>query len=122
MQRKIDFEDKNFLTLIEAMKVFAESYAKSTSTSFCIEKDITQSVIIGLAKNKMESGSPLCPCRCYTNKEEEASFSYWNCPCVPMRERKECHCMLFIDKKNMFASGMQTIDIDIEFYKKKKVL
>ena len=28
---------------------------------------------------------------------------YWNCPCVPMRERKECHCMLFLTEDNGFA-------------------
>jgi len=22
--------------------------------------------------------------------------AYWNCPCVPMREEKKCHCMLFL--------------------------
>lgn len=122
MKKNLNFEDKNLLALIEAMKTFAESYAKSTSTSFCIEEDITQSVIIGLAKNKLECGSPLCPCRCYIDKEEESSFSYWNCPCVPMRERKECHCMLFLDKENLYASGTQTININLDSYKIKKDL
>ena len=27
------------------------------------------------------------------DKQAEAQDGYWNCPCVPMRERHECHCM-----------------------------
>lgn len=33
-------------------------------------------------------GAPLCPCRHYDDKELEAKQGFWNCPCVPMRERK----------------------------------
>ena len=32
--------------------------------------------------------------------EQEAKDGYWNCPCVPMRERHECHCMLFLTEDN----------------------
>ena len=38
--------------IIDSMKQFAESYAKSTDTFFCIDSDVTRSVIQGLAKNK----------------------------------------------------------------------
>ena len=30
-----------------------------------------------------------------------------NCPCVPMRERHECHCMLFLTEDNDFAGTEQ---------------
>lgn len=45
-------------------------------------------VIQGLAEHKDQLGAPLCPCRHYDDKEAEAQMGYWNCPCVPMRERK----------------------------------
>jgi hypothetical protein len=38
--------------VIESMKQFAESYAKSTNTYFCSDLEVTESVILGLAKNK----------------------------------------------------------------------
>jgi ferredoxin-thioredoxin reductase catalytic chain len=38
--------------------------------------------------------------------------AYWNCPCVPMRERKECHCMLFLTPDNPFAGDRQDISVD----------
>ncbi|HAC65470.1 MAG TPA: ferredoxin--nitrite reductase [Cyanothece sp. UBA12306] len=101
--------------VLEAMKNFAEQYAKRTDTYFCSEPSVTAVVIEGLAKHKEELGSPLCPCRHYEDKEAEVKNTFWNCPCVPMRERKECHCMLFITPDNDFAGDQQ--DIDLEFIK-----
>ncbi|XP_020887868.1 ferredoxin-thioredoxin reductase catalytic chain, chloroplastic isoform X2 [Arabidopsis lyrata subsp. lyrata] len=42
----------------------------------------------------------------------EVGQGFWNCPCVPMRERKECHCMLFLTPDNDFAGKDQTITSD----------
>jgi ferredoxin-thioredoxin reductase catalytic chain len=94
--------------VIDSMKQFAESYAKSTNTYFCSDIEVTNSVIQGLSKNKEMFGAPLCPCRYYDSKEDEISLAYWNCPCVPMRERKECHCMLFLLPDNEFSSPQQS--------------
>ena len=96
--------------IIDSMKQFAESYAKSTNTYFCSDIEVTESVILGLSKNKQTFGAPLCPCRYYDNKVDEISLAYWNCPCVPMRERKECHCMLFLTPTNEFSSTRQTFN------------
>lgn len=100
--------DKN----LEMMRNFAESYAKNTDTYFCAELGTTAVVIEGLAKHKDDLGSPLCPCRYYEDKEAEAKAAYWNCPCVPMRERKECHCMLFLTSDNPFVGDQQEISTE----------
>lgn len=97
---------------LEAMRNFSETYAKRTGTFFCADPGVTAVVIEGLAKHKDELGSPLCPCRHYEDKQAEAAAAYWNCPCVPMRERKECHCMLFLTADNDFAGESQEISID----------
>lgn len=97
---------------LEAMRNFAETYAKRTGTYFCAEPSVTAVVIEGLARHKEELGSPLCPCRHYEDKAAEASATFWNCPCVPMRERHECHCMLFLTPDNEFASDRQEISIE----------
>ena len=73
---------------------------------------MTAVVIEGLAKHKDDYGSPLCPCRHYEDKEAEVKAIYWNCPCVPMQERKECHCMLFLTEDNPFAGDKQDITFD----------
>jgi ferredoxin-thioredoxin reductase catalytic chain len=97
---------------LEAMRHFSEQYAKRTGTYFCIDPGVTAVVIEGLAKHKDELGAPLCPCRHYEDKEAEVAAAYWNCPCVPMRERKECHCMLFLTADNDFAGDQQEISFE----------
>jgi ferredoxin-thioredoxin reductase catalytic chain len=97
---------------LEAMRHFSEKYAKNTRTYFCIDPGVTAVVIEGLAKHKDELGAPLCPCRHYEDKVAEVAAAYWNCPCVPMRERKECHCMLFLPSGNDFAGKSQEISFE----------
>ncbi|NJL84185.1 MAG: ferredoxin--nitrite reductase [Chloroflexaceae bacterium] len=98
--------------ILLSMKNFAEQYAKRSDTYFCIDPSVTAVVIEGLARHKEELGAPLCPCRHYEDKEAEVKNTYWNCPCVPMRERKECHCMLFITPDNEFAGEQQDISLE----------
>jgi ferredoxin-thioredoxin reductase catalytic chain len=77
-----------------------------------MDKSVTAVVIQGLAEHKDTLGSPLCPCRHYDDKEAEVKAGFWNCPCIPMRERKECHCMLFLTDDNDFAGDDSTITIE----------
>lgn len=107
----------NISSSLEAMRKFAEVYAQRTGTVFCIDSSVTAVVIEGLSKHKDQYGSPLCPCRHYDNKNLEVQSAYWNCPCVPMRERKECHCMLFLKPDNEFAGMSQNISaVDLMSY------
>lgn len=97
---------------LEVIRRFAETYAKNTGTYFCQELGVTAVVLEGLARNKDELGAALCPCRHYEDKKAEVAQAFWNCPCVPMRERKECHCMLFLTEDNAFRGEQQTISMD----------
>ena len=109
-------ETKNSNSL-DAMRKFAEAYAKRTGTVFCVDASVTSLVIEGLSKHKDEYGAPLCPCRHYDDKSLEVQGAYWNCPCVPMRERKECHCMLFLKPDNEFAGVSQKLSSqDLQTY------
>ena len=101
-------EDIKMEKTIKAMTAFTNKYLKNTGTTLCKDKSIPAVVIKGLAEHKIEYGSPLCPCRFYEDKEKEVKDGDWNCPCVPMRERHECHCMLFLTEDNMFA-GEETV-------------
>ncbi|CAJ1962332.1 unnamed protein product [Cylindrotheca closterium] len=92
-----------------AMSKFTSTYTKRSETTLCTDKAVAAAVIKGLAKHKVELGKPLCPCRFYENKEEEAKKGYWNCPCVPMREDKICQCCLFLTPDHPFAGEDQEI-------------
>nr|YP_010032302.1 ftrC [Schizocladia ischiensis]QOW07509.1 ftrC [Schizocladia ischiensis] len=112
-QNNLKFNKKKSENL-EAMRKFAESYAKRTNTVFCSDVSITACVINALAENKNNYGSPLCPCRQYDELIAEVDSAYWNCPCVPMRERKECHCTLFLVPEDEFAATSQTQTIELK--------
>ncbi|GKY95218.1 hypothetical protein MPSEU_000484800 [Mayamaea pseudoterrestris] len=96
----------------KAMTAFTNKYLENTSTKLCSDKSVPAVVIKGLAEHKVTLGAPLCPCRFYDDKEAEAKDGYWNCPCVPMRERHECHCMLFLTEDNDFAGEETKISFD----------
>ncbi|XP_031094519.1 ferredoxin-thioredoxin reductase catalytic chain, chloroplastic-like [Ipomoea triloba] len=97
---------------VEIMRKFSEQYARKSGTYFCMDKGVTAVVIKGLAEHRDTLGAPLCPCRHYDDKAAEVEQGFWNCPCVPMRERKECHCMLFLTTDNDFAGEEQTISLE----------
>ncbi|KAG7016167.1 Ferredoxin-thioredoxin reductase catalytic chain, chloroplastic [Cucurbita argyrosperma subsp. argyrosperma] len=126
---------------VEIMRKFSEQYARKSGTYFCVDKGVTAVVIKkhlidytvreahvrskqGLADHKDTLGAPLCPCRHYDDKPAEVAQGFWNCPCVPMRERrmwsenkvflgrKECHCMLFLTPENDFAGTDQAISLE----------
>ncbi|GAX25896.1 hypothetical protein FisN_6Hh066 [Fistulifera solaris] len=93
----------------KAMTAFTNKYLENTCTKLCSDKSVPAVVIKGLAEHKLTLGAPLCPCRFYDDKEAEAKDGYWNCPCVPMRERHECHCMLFLTEDNAFVGEETSI-------------
>lgn len=97
---------------LEIVRKMSEQYAARSGTYFCVDKSVTAVVIQGLAEHKDTLGAPLCPCRHYDDKEAEVANGYWNCPCVPMRERKECHCMLWLTPDHDFAGTDQTISME----------
>ncbi|TQD70451.1 hypothetical protein C1H46_044016 [Malus baccata] len=125
---------------VEIMRKFSEQYARKSGTYFCVDKGVTSVKFYagmiqinfkadyfmsfrpsttgwntkehGLADHKDSLGAPLCPCRHYDDKPAEAGQGFWNCPCVPMRERKECHCMLFLTSDNDFAGPEQIISLE----------
>lgn len=113
IDEEIDFESRPDVTTIETMRKFSNQYAKVTDTVFCADKAVAAVVLSGLAHHKETLGAPLCPCRHYEDKQAEAKAGYWNCPCLPMRERHECHCMLFLERDNEFASqDCQQLELD----------
>jgi ferredoxin-thioredoxin reductase catalytic chain len=97
---------------LEVIRRFAETYAQRTGTYFCSDPGVTAVVLEGLARHKDDLGGALCPCRHYEDKEAEVAQAFWNCPCVPMRERKECHCMLFLTEDNPFRGEKQSITLE----------
>lgn len=98
-------------SLIKEMHTFAERYAEKTNTFFCLDPSITSIIIAGLADYKKKYELPLCPCRNFRSERVEIELNFWICPCVAMRERKECHCKLFVRPNNSNTLQPQKIPL-----------
>ena len=76
-----------------------DNYCKKSGTTTHPDKEVTESVALGLAKHLDELGKPLCPCRFYPNKAEEVTHRTWICACDDMQIYKYCHCLLFVTEE-----------------------
>jgi len=76
---------------IEKMWRFVEHFVAKSGTYLHPQREITEFLVIGLAKNIDEVGRPLCPCNFYEDKAEEAKSSRWSCACEEMQRFKYCH-------------------------------
>ena len=76
---------------LNKMRKFAQNFADKSGTYLHPEPDITEFLVIGLAKHIDDYGRPLCPCNFYEDKEEEVKESTWICPCEEMQRWKYCH-------------------------------
>jgi len=66
-------------------------YAEKSGSYLHPQREITEFLVIGLAKHIDEVGRPLCPCNFYADIEEEAKSSVWSCACDEMQRYKYCH-------------------------------
>ena len=73
------------------MRVFVDKYNEKFGTFKSPVEGVTESVVLGLAKNVDELGRPLCPCRFYPDKNEEVKHRTWICACDDMQIYKYCH-------------------------------
>jgi ferredoxin-thioredoxin reductase catalytic chain len=78
-----------------------EKYCEKSGTSTHPDKDVTEAVVRGLAHHMDTLGKPLCPCRFYPDKKEEAKHRTWICACDDMQIYKYCHCLLFVDAQGL---------------------
>ncbi len=76
---------------IDKMWKFVEKFAEKSGSYLHPQREITEFLVIGLAKNIEEVGRPLCPCNFYEDKAEEAKSSEWSCACDEMQKYKYCH-------------------------------
>jgi len=70
---------------------FVENFAEKSGTYLHPQREITEFLVIGLARHVEEVGRPLCPCNFYEDKAAEATRSTWICACEEMQKYKYCH-------------------------------
>ena len=82
---------------LQRLRRFVEKYCEKSGTTTHPDKDVTEAVVRGLGHHMDTLGKPLCPCRFYPDKKEEATHRTWICACDDMQIYKYCHCLLFVD-------------------------
>jgi ferredoxin-thioredoxin reductase catalytic chain len=87
---------------LDKMHKYVERYWQKTGTSPHPDREVTEAVVQGLARNVDELGRPLCPCNFYADKKREIAESRrWLCACDEMKQYKYCHCLLFVTPEGM---------------------
>jgi len=86
---------------VAKMRQFVEKYVAKSGSYLHPQPEITEFLVIGLAKHIDEVGRPLCPCNFYEDLAEEAKSSRWSCPCEEMQKYKYCHCLLFCNAEGL---------------------
>ena len=76
---------------IDKMWKFVENFSNKSGSYLHPQRDLTEFLVIGLAKHIDELGRPLCPCNFYEDKAEEVKSSEWICACEEMQKYKYCH-------------------------------
>ena len=76
---------------LEKMWKFVRAFAQKSGSYLHPQEEITEFLVIGLAKHIDEVGRPLCPCNFYEDKAAEAKSSEWICACEEMQKYKYCH-------------------------------
>jgi ferredoxin-thioredoxin reductase catalytic subunit len=71
---------------------FVENFARKSGSYLHPQREITEFLVIGLAKHVDELGKPLCPCNFYEDKRAEVEGgTEWICACEEMQRYKYCH-------------------------------
>ncbi len=86
---------------LQRIRKFVEKYCEKSGTTTHPDSDVTEAVVRGLAYHLDTLGKPLCPCRVYPDKKEEATHRNWICACDDMQIYKYCHCLLFVNEEGL---------------------
>jgi len=101
MLQKLDMNSPEFLEELEKTKKFTQKVVKTFGWTFHPDKEVVESVTLGLARNKVLYGKRFCPC--FMVVEENGQYKSVDdriCPCKPAIEKEvpeegKCHCGIF---------------------------
>jgi ferredoxin-thioredoxin reductase catalytic subunit len=81
----------------EKIASYVREYARSKGYLLNMNYDTFDTIIEGLARNKIRYGKPYCPCQLITGREEEDRK--YICPCenhqMDIETSGSCNCSLF---------------------------
>jgi len=102
MLQQIDMNSEEFKNEKEKTIKFAQKVVEARGWEFNDDKEIVDTVIMGLTRNKLLYGKRFCPC--FMVIEEDGKFKSADdriCPCKPaindeIPNKGMCHCGIFV--------------------------
>jgi ferredoxin-thioredoxin reductase catalytic subunit len=102
MLKPIDMNSEEFKQEQEKTIQFVNKVVESRGWKFNPDKEIVDTVVMGLTRNKLLFGKRFCPC--FMVEEVDGKFKSADdriCPCKPaiqkeIPEQGMCHCGIFI--------------------------
>ena len=106
MLQSLDMNSEEFLNEKEKTKKFVNKVVESKGWEFNEDKEIVDTIIMGLTRNKILYGKRFCPC--FMVEEVDGKFKSTDnriCPCKPAINEEipnngMCHCGIFIKGDN----------------------
>ena len=106
MLKPVDMNSDEFKTENEKTVKFVEKVVNSQGWGFNEDKEIVDTVIMGLTRNKLLYGKRFCPC--FMVEEIDGKFKSADdrvCPCKPaindeIPNKGMCHCGIFVKKED----------------------
>jgi ferredoxin-thioredoxin reductase catalytic subunit len=106
MLKPLDMNSEEFKTEKEKTEKFVNKVVESKGWKFNDDKEIVDTIIMGLTRNKILYGKRFCPC--FMVEEVDGKFKSTDdriCPCKPAIEdeipnKGMCHCGIFIKGDN----------------------
>jgi len=104
--QSLDMNSEEFLNEKEKTKKFVNKVVESKGWEFNEDKEIVDTIIMGLTRNKILYGKRFCPC--FMVEEVDGKFKSTDnriCPCKPAINEEipnngMCHCGIFIKGDN----------------------
>jgi ferredoxin-thioredoxin reductase catalytic subunit len=107
MLKPLDMQSNEFKTELEKTKKFTQKVVESQGWGFNPDKEIVDTVTLGLTRNKVLYGKRFCPCFMVEQTEDGKYKSADDrvCPCKPaindeIPNKGMCHCGIFIKKED----------------------
>jgi ferredoxin-thioredoxin reductase catalytic subunit len=105
MLQAVDMNSDEFKKENEKTLQFAQKVINSQNWDFNEDKEIVDTVVMGLTRNKILYGKRFCPC--FMVEEVEGKFKSADdriCPCKPaindeIPNKGMCHCGIFVKKE-----------------------
>jgi ferredoxin-thioredoxin reductase catalytic subunit len=106
MLQQLDMNSEEFLAEKEKTQKFVEKVVDSQGWAFNPDKEIVDTIVLGLTRNKMLYGKRFCPC--FLVEEVDGKYKSTDdriCPCKPaiqdeIPNKGMCHCGIFVKKEN----------------------